>query len=353
MTSRKSIARYFYSLVRRRRIIRERQQNQLSTRFGRFIENISYLSISLSALGIILLGSIYFFLATEYGHGLKGFIREGGIGFDEAIYFSVVTFTTLGYGEIHPEGYGRLVAALEVLFGLVLTALFIGKISSERQSALLLLVYTSDQQRRLTEFSTKIEHLVKITKERPSDKLDSGYQSWFLWKSLSSYLMFHANQGRITEFGNKSALRQLYRLINELLQAMLVRMKSDNIELGSEENFRLSGRVYGSLAGDMISFYKPKSQDHFLLRRIEKTSIDINNQVTNHLIGKYQSQVSDEFQNRKKGERNYHKIIASKLGINEKIVIACIKRQHDIKRKNKNSVIVSGLPPVSRTHWMT
>ena len=43
-----------------------------------------------------------------------------------SLYFSVVTWTTLGYGDIQPDGWARGVAALEALFGYVYTPLFIG-----------------------------------------------------------------------------------------------------------------------------------------------------------------------------------------------------------------------------------
>src|SRR5689334_22343436 len=35
--------------------------------------------------------------------------------FGDALYFSVVTATTLGYGDVHPNGWLRLSAAIEVL----------------------------------------------------------------------------------------------------------------------------------------------------------------------------------------------------------------------------------------------
>ena len=45
--------------------------------------------------------------------------------FPGAIYFSVVTFTTLGYGDLAPQGPFRLIAASEALVGMLLMGLFI------------------------------------------------------------------------------------------------------------------------------------------------------------------------------------------------------------------------------------
>jgi hypothetical protein len=40
-------------------------------------------------------------------------------------YLSVVTFTTLGYGDICPSGYGRIFASLEAFAGAFFMALFV------------------------------------------------------------------------------------------------------------------------------------------------------------------------------------------------------------------------------------
>ena len=41
------------------------------------------------------------------------------------LYTSVITFTTLGYGDVHPIGFSRFVASVEAGFGIIMTALFI------------------------------------------------------------------------------------------------------------------------------------------------------------------------------------------------------------------------------------
>ncbi len=50
---------------------------------------------------------------------------SGGMGFLDYEYFSIVTATTLGYGDYHPMGVGRAIASLEALFGMFMWAVFL------------------------------------------------------------------------------------------------------------------------------------------------------------------------------------------------------------------------------------
>lgn len=51
-----------------------------------------------------------------------GSLGEGYRHFFDAIYFSAVTFTTVGYGDMSPSGAIRLLAGTESLTGFVLIA---------------------------------------------------------------------------------------------------------------------------------------------------------------------------------------------------------------------------------------
>ncbi len=48
----------------------------------------------------------------------------GDTSFFDALYFSIVTFTTLGYGDYHAVGSMRYLAAAEAFVGAALMALF-------------------------------------------------------------------------------------------------------------------------------------------------------------------------------------------------------------------------------------
>lgn len=77
--------------------------------FGSFLAHT--LEVWLYALGLYLLGT-----DTTVGE-LKGQLSGG---FSEYLYFSTVTYTSLGLGDVWPEGALRLVTGVESLNGLVL-----------------------------------------------------------------------------------------------------------------------------------------------------------------------------------------------------------------------------------------
>jgi len=60
----------------------------------------------------------------------SGLLRQFSHWFDY-VYFSIVTFTGLGYGDIHPDGVaGKMAASAEILAGLVMFGLLLTFISN-------------------------------------------------------------------------------------------------------------------------------------------------------------------------------------------------------------------------------
>lgn len=79
------------------------------------------------ALLVILFASLYTLVSLQgvTGNGLTGHFRVAGdtraIGFSEAIHFSIVTLSTVGYGDIVPaSNIARILASAEVICGVLL-----------------------------------------------------------------------------------------------------------------------------------------------------------------------------------------------------------------------------------------
>jgi len=193
------------------------QKPFLTTRFGRLVERASYLYIFLLALATLFSSTVYFFCHhQEFTSSLKE--HDLGKPYDlamDALYFSVVTFTSLGYGDYAPNGLGRFVASCVTLLGLTLTALFVGKVASERQFSLLLLLQTSDAQRRLIGFCDDLVvagSTIELAKtDVAGDGLDRSLREMAnLLDSITKYVLFQSHQAQLATFGNGSALKALY-----------------------------------------------------------------------------------------------------------------------------------------------
>ena len=69
-------------------------------------------------LEILLYAAAYYGMHNHFGLGRIAGEMEGG--FRDFLYFSMATYTTLGFGDVFPKGALRLVAGVEAFNGLVL-----------------------------------------------------------------------------------------------------------------------------------------------------------------------------------------------------------------------------------------
>jgi hypothetical protein len=80
--------------------------------FGRYGEKPHYILLWSSVM-IAIFGILY-----GLGKGVDGVGDDGWLNASRNyLYFSIVTFTTLGYGDLKPLGWWRIVAGLEAVFG--------------------------------------------------------------------------------------------------------------------------------------------------------------------------------------------------------------------------------------------
>lgn len=88
--------------------------------------NVVLFSIAL----IVFCGLLYFLVGVQHAGQTLGLALERGWlanldDLGDCLYFSVVTFTTLGYGDITPHGMARPIAAFEAFAGSFTMALFV------------------------------------------------------------------------------------------------------------------------------------------------------------------------------------------------------------------------------------
>lgn len=108
---------------------------------------------------VIVLAGAFFFL-TPHGNGL---ISTGTtpqpITFGTALYFSLITICTVGYGDVVPVGFARALACFEAVFGVSMVGIILAKITSARLSHHVSRLFGSDAEDRLDQFRSKFQEL--------------------------------------------------------------------------------------------------------------------------------------------------------------------------------------------------
>jgi len=81
----------------------------------------------------IVCACIYYFLATLHPENAPTTLTamEPATRFLNSLYFSVMTATTTGYGDIVPEGWSRLVACFESITAFLIFGIFLAKVSAQ------------------------------------------------------------------------------------------------------------------------------------------------------------------------------------------------------------------------------
>ncbi len=140
------------------------------------------------------------------------------IGVVESLYFSVVTISSLGYGDFRPVGFGRFVAMTEVIYGLVIIALVVSKLASERTATLVRLTYTSDVEKRVKEYteanSQKNFKLMKAIDIHDYEKIDELINDFRI--SFSAYLHFFVYHFKEGELGGRWAEKTFLKLLRNV-----------------------------------------------------------------------------------------------------------------------------------------
>lgn len=79
------------------------------------------------AVAFIVLCGLLYWISGGVSPSSDGAVPEGRAGFLDYLYFSVITFTTVGYGDWHPDAtsWARYVAMMEAFAGAFMIALFV------------------------------------------------------------------------------------------------------------------------------------------------------------------------------------------------------------------------------------
>jgi len=127
------------------------------------VQQRSTLQLFLIWIGTILLSGACYWLGALIGeHGLVEGGRAVGAdlnGFASALYFSFVTATSIGYGDIVPVGVARVIAVAEAITALLVFGAVVAKFVSHRQDQLVSEIHRVTFEERLDRVQTNL-HLV-------------------------------------------------------------------------------------------------------------------------------------------------------------------------------------------------
>ncbi len=113
-------------------------------------------------LAILTFAIGYRILCGIHGQG----IEPGTPDFVDCLYFSVVTITSLGYGDLHPLGASRILAAMEVLSGLVFIGVFVSRIVSFKHDQMIEYVVAA----RVVQTFDECLEIIRDSKEELADQ---------------------------------------------------------------------------------------------------------------------------------------------------------------------------------------
>ncbi len=122
---------------------------------------------------------LYFIAALAGANGLREQGQMVGAGIDgllTAIYFSFVTATSIGFGDVVPVGAMRVVAVAEGAAGLLVFGIVVSKLVSGRQEMLTEEIHRTTFEERLGRLRTNL-HLVLSELQSIGDDFDRPHAS--------------------------------------------------------------------------------------------------------------------------------------------------------------------------------
>lgn len=123
----------------------------------RFIDRLSFSRIFIIwACVIVSFGFIYYFFVSNANFLFYQIKQENVITAADSVYFSFITATTTGFGDIVPFGVFRAIAIVEVICGLLLLAVVTSKLVSIKQDVILNELYELSLNERVNRMRSSL-----------------------------------------------------------------------------------------------------------------------------------------------------------------------------------------------------
>jgi len=209
-------------------------------------------------LTVVLFG-VGYWAAALGGNLIYTWNPEVQPGFGDALYFSVVTISSLGYGDIRPVGWARALVGLEVFVGLAFFGLLVAKVSSVKQDYILRRMYGEAVDEKLASLHTQLDEqraLLRTTstllldgdidpeltttfrRDTPGATFFTQYRQ--LLSDVSNLMVFEASNHALFGVVDDSRLETIYDSIRGVLRRITL-IWERNRELSAEHVLRGNG----------------------------------------------------------------------------------------------------------------
>ncbi|MBU0536006.1 MAG: potassium channel family protein, partial [Nanoarchaeota archaeon] len=139
-----------------------------------FIDRLSFMHILLIWVFVVLcFGMAYYFFSGASSHLIYTADKSDVGDISDSIYFSFVTATTTGFGDILPSGSFKVIVIFEVLAGLLLLALVTSKLVSIKQDVILTEIYEISFNEKMNRMRSSLL-LFRQNLSRVISNIDSG-----------------------------------------------------------------------------------------------------------------------------------------------------------------------------------
>ncbi|MBI4152913.1 two pore domain potassium channel family protein [Candidatus Woesearchaeota archaeon] len=122
---------------------------------------------------ILSFGGVYYALNRYNAVLVVGVGADAPLTFLDSVYFSFITATSTGYGDIIPLGIARILALVEVTMSLLLFGVLVSKIVSVKQEVLLQEIYDISFEEKISRIRSAL-YLFRSDVSKLIEKIDSN-----------------------------------------------------------------------------------------------------------------------------------------------------------------------------------
>ncbi|MBN1792591.1 two pore domain potassium channel family protein [Candidatus Woesearchaeota archaeon] len=231
-------------------------------------------------------GILYFLFSLSPNHALLyrgNEIGSGFSGFFNSIYYSFITVTTTGYGDISPNGISKFLAICEVIFGVLIQGLVVSKLVSFKQETILEEIYSINYEEAFTNFRRRLS-LVRTDVLMIMEKMESNSLKtrelkdlWIIFSGLDQTLTNIKNliipQKDHAFYNKKLEMSKLELILNSLkltmnkVTEMVKMLKSNNLDWRDE--LLLTSLYYDiQTCREIVDFAFKKSMDRKVIDKL-------------------------------------------------------------------------------------